>query len=658
MRNILSLGCNEDGFYIETISCSLNNLRISSQGKIQFFRKVDLHTWYISNDQIAQILTNGKEDRAYIYHGDLDEQLSIADFEVNSINEKLMNHYEDQTIYLYFTNDGYLRIIWNQCPSARSYFISSQITALKQIDDTSLDIEITLHTKIFPAVSCELLISNRKEKIESSNKPYRFTTKIIEPNHFCSKINIQINPSDIYPRLMPNYDYHDYSLIVFDYWLTFQINQQSITSYKFRLSGPESHLDTMWFEKSENMLLALTWYKTSIGNLSNRASILAKQSAQMILTQTENNSIIKKIDKPIVLVVEYPYKAQENGLYFFKYLMENQNDVIPYYIISENSSDLDKLESYMSNVVFYKSEKHVKLFYQATAVAHTHTPNYVLPIYINETVNHLKNVKKLFLQHGIMGFRDLEYLYGRKSHPELIDKFVVSSPREFAVVRDELFYPESDIGITGLARFDELLKGNTFSKRWTIRKNVLIMPTWRKGQENLTDSAFLKTTFYRAFEKLINDSILEKLAKKYDLKISFYLHNNFQRYRHLFKSNFVKIISADETTVQKLLKENGVLITDFSSVGLDFAIQNRPVLYYQFPEKLKDQRDAEQSVDFLPGPIFENSNQLISELTKKVRLNTLDRKYRKLVRSKIYAHNDKKACNRIFMLLKDMLNIK
>lgn len=655
--DILKMWCTKEGIHLQFKTQPLSKLRISSQGKIQSFNQLDSQTWFIYYEQIAQILNKGKEDRAYIYHGDLDEQISINDFEVELDNGKLVSTYQNQTIYLYFTNDGFLRIIWNQCPSARSYFVSSKITALRQKDDSTLDIEITLNTKIFPAIDCNLLISNRKEKKESSSKPYSFNTKKIKPNYFCSKINILVNPNDIFPSLMPNYDYHDYSLIVFDYWLTFQINEQPITNYKFRLPGPESQLNTMWFNKSKNMLLALTWYKTSVGNLSNRASMLAKRSAELIRTQANNNLAIPTNTKPIVLVVEYPYKAQENGFYFFKYLMENQDEVTPYYIISENSSDLDRLELYMNNVAFYKSEKHVELFYQAAAVAHTHTPNYVLPIYTNETVAHLEGIKKLFLQHGIMGFRDLEYLYGRKSHPNLIDKIVVSSSREFAVARDELFYPENDISITGLARFDELLKDNTLFKRWTTRKNILIMPTWRKGQENLTDTAFLQTTFYKTFENFINDSRLENLAKKYNLKISFYLHNNFQKYRHLFESDFVHIISAEKTTVQRLLKENGVLITDFSSVGLDFAIQNKPVLYYQFPEILKDQRDAENSIDFLPGPIYDNSNQVISELNKKIKLNTLDIKYRKMVKNKIYAYNDQNACSRIFNLLKDMLNI-
>ena len=48
------------------------------------------------------------------------------------------------------------------------------------------------------------------------------------------------------------------------------------------------------------------------------------------------------------------------------------------------------------------------------------------------------------------------------------------------------------------------------------------------------------------------------------------------------KSHHIKIADEKGYDVQKLLMKAALLVTDYSSVSMDFAYMNKPIIYYQF----------------------------------------------------------------------------
>ena len=92
-----------------------------------------------------------------------------------------------------------------------------------------------------------------------------------------------------------------------------------------------------------------------------------------------------------------------------------------------------------------------------------------------------------------------------------------------------------------------------------------------------------------------------------------FMHRNFQKYNHLFKSNFVKILSDIDHNIKDLLYDSSLLITDYSSVALDFAIMRRKVIYYQ-PDTIMETSLNPSSTMELPGIIVENEQKLLEEL--------------------------------------------
>ncbi|MCE5090484.1 CDP-glycerol glycerophosphotransferase family protein [Staphylococcus devriesei] len=111
------------------------------------------------------------------------------------------------------------------------------------------------------------------------------------------------------------------------------------------------------------------------------------------------------------------------------------------------------------------------------------------------------------------------------------------------------------------------------------------MPTWRTGLNIYSDERFMGTNYYNEFQQVINNPELQRLVEEKGYKISFYLHRNFQVFSHLFSSEFVEVLTDQNHNVKDLLAEYQVLITDYSSVGLDFTLMHKKVVYFR-PELL------------------------------------------------------------------------
>ena len=110
-----------------------------------------------------------------------------------------------------------------------------------------------------------------------------------------------------------------------------------------------------------------------------------------------------------------------------------------------------------------------------------------------------------------------------------------------------------------------------------------------------------------------------------DWTVVFYLHREAQKYTHLFESLHprVEIAAFPETDVQQLLKESKVMITDYSSVAMDFALMDKPVIYYQFDqEEFREKHLAKGYYDYYQdgfGPICVSEKELLESIEKAVR---------------------------------------
>ena len=289
--------------------------------------------------------------------------------------------------------------------------------------------------------------------------------------------------------------------------------------------------------------------------------------------------------KSIFLVYEkYCCMAQDNGFYFFRHCMEQGMEEKMhrsiYFVIDKKQPDYrERLLPYRSHVIQFMSLKHMvyilasRLLISSDSKAHAYAwrakESVILP--------RIEKRKKLvFLQHGVIALKRVEF-YSKGTNA--VQLFVTSNQREHDIIVKEMDYPDEDVIITGLARWDVLEDSGQ------QEKHILVMPTWRNWLEEVSDAAFMTSDYYRSYMALLNDPAMGTLLERYDLHLDFYIHPKFRDYISNFSigaGERVRLIPFGTQPLNQLIMGCKMLITDYSSVCWDVYYQGKPVVFYQF----------------------------------------------------------------------------
>ncbi|RAI83451.1 CDP-glycerol glycerophosphotransferase [Macrococcoides caseolyticum subsp. hominis] len=281
-------------------------------------------------------------------------------------------------------------------------------------------------------------------------------------------------------------------------------------------------------------------------------------------------------DYNVWLIGERKDTAQDNGIVFFQWLMDN-TEIEAYYVIDSDSKDYDSIK-HKKNVLVFGSLEHFKIAATAGVLICTHDLENILPYKTNKDFFGYQNTIKVFLQHGVLGRKNVEYHKWNYEVP--FDLFNVSSkPEKYDIVVNQMGYKPDEVAITGLPRFDRLPLENN---KKDIKK-ILIMPTWRDWLNN--DISFNNSEYLEHYINLISNKQIINYCKENHIDINFYPHYRSQEFfrdyidRYNLQVNFIEL---GQRTVQDLLIEHDILITDFSSVSFDFNYMNKPVIFYHF----------------------------------------------------------------------------
>lgn len=364
--------------------------------------------------------------------------------------------------------------------------------------------------------------------------------------------------------------------------------------------------------------------------------------------------LINKIGKKeIWLICEDGISARDNGYCLYKYIREKHPKDACYYVIKKNSKDYKKVE-HLGNIIEFKSFKHWVYYLSAKyniSNQKSGNPNQPFFYVFHVKLNLLKN--RVFLQHGITKDKSDWLLYKNTK----FKYFICGAKREYEYIISNFGYPLGSVQYTGLARFDNL-------HNITIKKNqILIMPTWRNwlGRETnklQANNDFTKTDFYNYWNNFLNDSDFINFIEKNNLEIIFYPHINMQKYLANFKisSRNIKLVNT-ETDIQTVLKESAVLITDYSSVFMDFAYMEKPIIYFQFDkEEYREKQLQEGYFSYEKdgfGPICTNNEEIIKyiKLLNNDNFQT-EEKYLKRMKE-LFELKDQHNCERHYNLLKE-----
>lgn len=334
---------------------------------------------------------------------------------------------------------------------------------------------------------------------------------------------------------------------------------------------------------------------------------------------------IKISKKRIWLICEDPLEARDNGFSFFKYLRNNHNEIDTYYAIKYKSADYDKVRK-IGKTVKYGSIKHWILYFNCRfniSSQKAGNPDCAI-CYVLERFGINKN-KNVFLQHGIT-INKATWLFYKNCKIRL---FICGADPEYRYIIDNFGYPEGYVVYTGFSRFDD------YHKIKPVKNQIVLMPSWRewiasknefsKIYENSND--FTKTEYFRKYQELINDRDLISFLESKGIVMYFYPHRNMQKYIKCFetRSKNIKIVSNKKIDIKDLLINSSLMITDYSSVAMDFAYMKKPVIYFQFDEKKF--REAQYDKGYFDyrndgfGSVCMNSSEIVKELKKSYKNN-------------------------------------
>lgn len=306
--------------------------------------------------------------------------------------------------------------------------------------------------------------------------------------------------------------------------------------------------------------------------------------------------------RPVWLVGELPYKAQDNGLQFFKYMREAHPEIDTYYVIRDDSPERENLSGY-DHVVKFRSIEHIDVALAADKVIGTHHPDFLYPTREPRFQKAL-HADQVFLQHGVTAAKWMVPNYGKSVKGFDVDLVTVCSEREKQFYVKDFGYSPEQVAVTGFARFDALFNGDV----QMVPGQLMIMPTWRPWLQD--PEHFTESEYFQRWRSLLTSDRFLAMAKKYDLEPVFCLHPNMQQYSGHFLDVGVRVVVQGEVDVQYLLKQSSMLITDYSSVAFDFAFLHKPVTYYQFDDYRFAKPHAEPLQEF-PGPVVAEESQVL-----------------------------------------------
>lgn len=352
---------------------------------------------------------------------------------------------------------------------------------------------------------------------------------------------------------------------------------------------------------------------------------------------------IKHINNDSVwLISERGTEARDNSYYLYRYIKKNHPEIAVKFVINKNSPDISKINS--EDIVYLGSKQHYLLFLTSGYLISTHimgaSPNMSLFSRLDKHGLLKVHGKIIFIQHGIVQNKiDIEH-----NNFDLI----TSASKDECDFLKSLAKNKNSVKLLGLARYDHL------KDRSNQKRQILFMPTFRKNNNFLSDQQFTKTQYYITIQNLLNNERLDAILRRNNLNLVFYPHYETQKRLYLFKTNSKNIIiaSKEHYDVQSLLSESCLLITDYSSVHMDFAFMKKPIIYYQFDEKeffSKHYKVGYYDYEKMGFGIKATTEKQVIELISSYAKNLFHNSARYLKRSeRFFAFSDRKNCERTY----------
>ncbi len=413
-------------------------------------------------------------------------------------------------------------------------------------------------------------------------------------------------------------------------------------------------------KRRQQLILKFSKFKISIS--FNLAKFIYKHLRFMLIIL---DYILPKNDKKVIFNSIPDYS--DNGHVFYEYMKNNTNNRYKLYWILNGF----KTDKKYDNSFYFQS--FIGLF-------HVLTSKYVIATHPSQMIDVLCSKRRVLfnLWHG-MPFKTIGF-----TEPDLnktiLKRYQILGKKGYTFATSDIFKQllissfKADynrVFITGQPRTDLIMSDKNQDKIERLfnfskyKKVVLYMPTYKTSTSRVQQiDVDYENIFYmddyeeNSFVKYLEDNNVLFLMKPHPFDEKFYLTKldtmpKSGNFRIVYGSDFID----NDLNTYEIFKYVDLMISDFSSVTVDYAILNRPVIYLNnLSGEYNKNRGMilEDNTDLLMAGVKVSSFKLLlEEIT-----NNLEFDSKKVEREKIlpllHKYPDDKACERIYEIMKSL----
>ena len=625
----------------------------------------------------------------YQYQIVTDLRHRLYDGDVTILNEKEKNEYIEiiRNLYSQIDNDVIInQYKHNNFDSYRALDFKYRQPIYKKLkykedgiyleDDKILDYKkLELKVSIFEINNGNLEINGFFETF--LNNDYDVYLKIDSKYIKMDKYNISIKKSALFCNDYKYYETH--------YGIKLDLKDINKIEYYIKINDNYHKLYPLYDEYSKINNMPNSYYKKDGYTITQNKNIIFvnKHKHFLFLKYLKDILLIKKdlliIGMLIVYKLTYPFVkhnnwivsdrfnvAGDNGEWMFKYILKNTNKKNVYFALDKNSKDYERI-SKVGKVLKFNSIRYYLKYLNSEVVISSHIDPYIHKPFGRKQfpMNSFINRKYVFLQHGVITQDLSSWLNKEKKN---IDLFITTSNMEYkSVLSNPYMYDDNVVKLTGLPRYDNLLKNNI--KEENI---IALMPTWRTSlvgrlipfsQAREYNKNFINSTYFKNYNNLINDERIINCLKQNNYKLLFCLHPSMTNQLKDFNTNneYVDIITY--ANYSEIFKKSKLMISDYSSVTIDFAYLKKPLIYFQYDSdiihKIHTIYNKNENFNFEKdgfGEIITDYDKLVNSIIENVKNGCkMSEKYKKRV-DKFFKYRDNKNSQRVFKEINNMLN--
>ena len=361
------------------------------------------------------------------------------------------------------------------------------------------------------------------------------------------------------------------------------------------------------------------------------------------------------------VLMDRDIQADDNAEHLYNYIRNEHPEQKIFFALNKDSHDWKRLKSAGFQLLAFGSEEHKLAIGTCEKLISSHANHYVTNFLGSKM---LTGRHFVFLQHGVI-LHDISSWLNTK---ENIDCFITTTNDEYnSIIKNSSNYAYSnkEVVLTGLPRHDALVTSVETSKR-----QIVIMPTWRKnivgniigdGDTRSINSEFMSTEYAKSWHEVLHSEKLKNIAQEYNFDIIFFPHANIEPYLEKFNiPQHISAITHHEGSIQEIFKSASIMITDYSSVAFEMAVQNKPTIYYQFDEQeffSGQHTTCRGDYDYRKhgfGPVTTTLDELLNEigLSVKNEAKPTDEISKRIFNT--FPFRDGKNCERTYLAIKEL----